>query len=349
MAGIPDRIHNALIRESINLARYEAGLRARVLRLLETLGRDLVKELAAAGLDTPRTDWQRARLRELLKTAEQRASEVYGEVDALTRKELGGLVEVSADRVVMGVNKAIGADLLQNLNWTEEQLAALADENLIFGASSGTWWKRQAVDYAQGFADQMRMGQLRGEALGDLVKRVRGLQDISRRNAEALVRSSVISTANEAHLAAYRANADVVDGIEWVSTIDHRACLKCSALDSMAWDLDGKPIQGNTLPFPGPVAHWSCRCTQVAKTKTWEELTGVKGLDDIPPGQRASMGGPVSGDTTYQGWFDGLDADEQRDILGPGRYEAVKKRGLLLTDLVDQRGNELTLAELARK
>lgn len=225
MAGIPNKIHNTLIRESIDLARYEAGLRARVLRLLETLGRDLVKELAAAGLDTPRTDWQRARLRELLKAAEQRASEVYGEVDALTRKELGGLVEVSADRVVMGVNKAIGADLLQKLNWTEEQLAALADENLIFGASSGTWWKRQAVDYAQGFADQMRMGQLRGEALGDLVKRVRGLQDISRRNAEALVRSSVISTANEAHLAAYRANSEVAAGVEWVATLDRKTCL----------------------------------------------------------------------------------------------------------------------------
>lgn len=126
-------------------------------------------------------------------------------------------------------------------------------------------------------------------------------------------------------------------------------CARCAGLDGKVWDFDGKPIRGNTLPFPGASAHWNDRCALAPATKTWEELTGIKGLDDIPPGQRASMGGPVSGDTTYQGWFDGLDADEQRDILGPGRYEAVKKRGLLLTDLVDQRGNELTLAELARK
>lgn len=258
MASIPDRIHSATIRQSIELARYEAGLRARVLSLLDQLGRDLVKELAAAELDTPRTDWQRARLRELLKVTEQRASEVYGEVGSLTREELRGLVEVSGNGIVTRLNRAIGADLLQPLNWTEEQLAAIADDSLIFGAKSGQWWARQATDYSQAFGDQMRMGMLRGESLGDLMGRVKGLQEISTKNAEKLVRSSVISVANEAHLAAYQANADIMAGVEWTSTLDMKTCRRCGVLDGAIWDFSYQPIRGNTLPYPGPVAHWNC-------------------------------------------------------------------------------------------
>lgn len=354
MASIPDRIHSATIRETVNQLRYEAGLRAKVLRLLDGLGKDLVRELADAGLDTPRTDWARARLRELLRVTERRSAEVYGEVEALTSEELRGLVEVSADRIVAGVNKAIGADLLQPMNWTTEQIAAIADDSLIFGAKSRQWWSRQAGDYAQAFGDQMRMGMLRGEALGDLVKRVKGLQEISTRNAERLVRSSVISVANEAHLAAFQANADIMAGVEWSATLDKRTCPRCAALDGKVWDLSYQPIRGNSTPFPGAVLHWQDRCTQLPVTKTWEELATknkdlARQLDQIPPGERASMGGPVSGDTTWEGWFKGLERKDQVEILGPGRVALLDSGKVRISDLVDQRGNELTLAELRGK
>lgn len=356
MTTIPERMHGAMIRQSIELARYEAGLRAKVISLLDELGRDLVKELADAGLDTPRTDWQRARLRSLLEVAQRRASEVYGEIDGLTRDEYRGLVEVMGDKIVTRMNKAIGADLLQPLNWTNEQIAAIADDSLVFGAKSGEWWVRQNVDLQNAFADQMRMGLLRGESLGELVQRIKGTEGflgIATRNAEALVTSSAISLANEAHLAAFDANSDIMAGIEWVCTFDKSTCLRCSALSGLRWDNKREPI-GHTTPFPGVSLHFRDRCTQVGVTKSWEELATknkdlARKLDQIPVGQRSSMGGPVPADMTYEGWFKGLDAADQKDILGTGRYDLWKSGKIDLRGLTDQRGNALTLAELGAR
>jgi hypothetical protein len=233
--SIPDKLHAAAIRQSIDLARYEAGLRAKTLKMLDKLCRDLVSEIGGSGIDTPRTDWQRARLRELLGLAEDKIQAVYGDISGLSQSEMRGLVEVAAGKIIARTNAAIGADLLQPMNWTNEQIAAIADEHLIFGASSGEWWRRQSQDMAQAFGDQMRMGMLRGESLGELSKRVRsidGLQGIASRNAKTLVRSSVVSTANSAHLAAFQANADIMKGIQWCATLDRRTCLVAGSLVS---------------------------------------------------------------------------------------------------------------------
>lgn len=356
MSTIPERMHSAMIRQSIDLARYEAGLRARVIKLLNRLGTDLVAELSDAGLDTPRTDWQNARLRNLLTAAEQRASEVYGEVDALTKSEYRGLVEVMGDKIVTRLNTAIGAEIMQPINWTTEQIAAIADETLVFGAKSGEWWARQTADLQQAFGDQMRMGLLRGESLGQMVQRIKGTEGfigIATRNAEALVTSSAISLANEAHLAAYDANADIMAGIEWLATLDKKTCSRCGVLDGLAWDEKRNPIDHNT-PFPGPILHWRCRCGQVFRSLSWEQLATknkalARELDKIPTGQRSSMGGPVPADMTYEGWFKGLSAKDQTDILGQGRYDLWKAGKIDLRGLTDQRGNTLTLDELRQK
>lgn len=354
--SIPGRIHAQMIRQSLEEARYEAGLRARVLDLLRELERDLVAELADAGLDTPRSDWQRARLANMLKATERRIAQVYGDVDALTMDELRQFVEVTGDRTIAGLNKALGVDLFQEVQWTTEQVQAIADDTLIFGARSGEWWARQSVDVQQAFGDQMRMGLLRGESVGQLIQRVRGVDgfmNISRSNAEKLVRSSAISVANEAHLAAFEANSDIMAGIEWLATLDMRTCPRCAALDRLRWTLDHEPI-GHDRAFPGPVLHWNDRCTQLPVTKTWEELATknkalARKLDQAwTEGERASMGGPVPGNVTYETWFKGLSAADQQDILGPGRYDLWKAGKVDLKGLSDQRGNELTLDQLRR-
>ena len=347
--SIPDKLHAAAIRQSIDLARYEAGLRAKTLKMLDKLCRDLVSEIGGSGIDTPRTDWQRARLRELLGLAEDKIQAVYGDISGLSQSEMRGLVEVAAGKIVARTNAAIGADLLQPMNWTNEQIAAIADENLIFGASSGEWWNRQAKDMAQAFGDQMRMGMLRGESLGELSKRVRsvdGLQGIASRNAKTLVRSSVVSTANSAHLAAFQANADIMKGIQWCATLDRRTCGRCGALDSRRWNLDGEPIEGNDVSFPGPTLHWGDRCVQLPVPKSWEELTGIKGIEDVAPGERASMGGPVSGNTTFESWLKDQDETTRLDVLGTERLKLWESGKLTLRDFMDQSGNALTLEQL---
>lgn len=346
---IPDRLHSATIREGLYLARYEAGLRRDVLKLLRALASELAQDVTGAGLNTPRTDWQRARLAKLIDAAEKKISQVYGQVETLTTDELSGLVEVSANRIITACNQAIGANLLQPMAWTDAQIAAVVGDTLIEGAPSAAWWGRQAQGLSSSFADQMRMGMLRGESMGDLVKRAKRMDGIASANAERLVRTSVISTANSAQMAAFEANSDIMDGVEWTAALDSRTCVSCGAMDGKRWKLGEKHAT--------PSLHWNCRCSLTGVTKSWEELAReahgstrlARELDKIDPGDRSSMGGYVSGDTDFQGWLKDQSVTVQKDILGEKKWEIWNRSGMSLNQLVDGTGRELTLKELAGK
>ena len=91
--------------------------------------------------------------------------------------------------------------------------------------------------------------------------------------------------------------------------------------------------------------------------RSWEDLAREHGgnveiakkLDKIKPGQRAAMDGPVAGDTDYDTWFRSLTKERQLEILGPGRYQMWKDNKLSFSDMVDQSGNPMTLADLRAK
>jgi hypothetical protein len=85
---------------------------------------------------------------------------------------------------------------------------------------------------------------------------------------ESLIRTAIAAEVNSALLAAYVvAGAEV---IEWVSVIDDVTTDICLELDGKRWTLPPdsedyaayQPI-GHDIPFPGPVAHWSCRSSQI--------------------------------------------------------------------------------------
>jgi SPP1 gp7 family putative phage head morphogenesis protein len=306
----------------------------------------------------PRTDWQRARLKSLLKEVRERIGETYGEIADLTEDEYRGLVQVTTDGIISAVNDAVGASLLVAPKWTAEQLAEIAGDALIQGAPNAEWWARQSVAFQQYFADQIRMGMLRGETVDQLRDRILPRVDLrtvapesrpaiwtARRNAEALVRTATMTVSNQAHLASYLENSDIIDSLQWVATLDGRTCLSCASMDLKQWKL-GKAHQT-------PPLHWNCRCSVVPITKTWEQLLGKKSLakelDAMAPGMRASMGGQVSADTTYEGWFADQKASRQKEILGQKRYELYQRGQLKLAEMVDGKGSPLTLEQLREK
>lgn len=364
---VPDRIHEAMIGLETDLLRYDAGVRRKIRNLLKQLEKDLVSEISTSQIDEL-SPFQKSRLQRLLSAAEMRIKDSYANAKSMMDDELRGLVQVSDQGLVMAMNEAVGASLFQPVNWTADQLAAITSDTLIQGAPSSAWWSRQSDDLVKSFSDQMRMGMLRGESIQEMVWRVvgkkagpknpatAGIMKTARRNAEALVRTSVITVNNDAHLVSFQANADILNGIEWISTLDSRTTPQCRALDGKRWDLNYKPV-GHSLPFPGPTAHWNCRSGQIPWTKTWEQLAKEAGgdtklakeLDKIPVGRRASMGGPVSGDLTYEKWFGGLNSTTQQEILGPGKYSLWKSEKLSFADMLNFDGTPLTLTQLKAK
>lgn len=376
MTSVPDKIRSNIISHTVDVHRYEAGLRRKILAMIDRLGQDLVSQITGAGLDTPRTAWQRARLSALLDEAGKTIGKSYEGIASEVSQELQGLVQITGQGVVTACNDAFGAALMVPPKWTPELLAKLADETLIQGAPSAEWWARQGDGMTQAFSDQMRQGMLRGETVAQLRDRImgqnlpgvdavgkvdlrtiakadRGIYYTARRNAEALVRTSVMTVATEAHMEAFRANADIMDGITWCATLDLRTCAACGRLDGLSWDMDGNPI-GHSIAYPGSYIHWQDRCARLPKTMSWEALAKeahgnsrlAKELDKMTPGNRASMGGPVSGNLRYEDWFNGQSEARQLEILGPGRMALYKKGNLDFRAMIGQDGNPLTLKQL---
>lgn len=101
-------------------------------------------------------------------------------------------------------------------------------------------------------------------------------------------------------------------------------------------------VDGDNMAPGCIVGHWLHRFRSIPLYR----LQGIEG-NNAAPG--ASMDGQVASSTTYLEWLGRQDAATKADILGPGRARLLESGKISLSDLVDQRGNELTLADLRKR
>lgn len=339
--NLASQIHDQEIRDLINVLRYEAGLSSRITAHLRGLEKDLLGAYLNAGDIT-----SQRRLHSLLKECQEAIADRYEAAKGLHDKEMGELAGIQAEKAVAILNGAINVDIF-NMFLTKEQINAIASDVMIEGAPSAEWWELQEADTLRKFSNAVRGGMLRGATMDEISREIRELMGTSMRNAQVLVRTSVITTNNAAHMSAYKANSDLMAGYQWMATMDPRTCAMCGALDGKKWAWNE--------PHPVPSLHWGCRCMGLPVTKSWEELareahgnsTLAKQLDKMDPGTRASMDGQVAASTTYEDWLKGKSEAEQRSILGGKRFDIMQKGKLSLSDLTNQSGRELTLKQLA--
>lgn len=347
--NLATKVHQQQIHDLIQTLRYEAGLSKRITAHLRGLEKDLLGAYLNAGDIT-----SQRKLKALLDEARAAIADRYDAAKGLYDDEIPKLAEIGANKAVAALNGAIKVDIF-SMSLTTDQINTIASDVLIQGAPSAEWWGLQEAETLRKFKNAVRGGMLRGATGDEMAREVRDLMQTSMRNAQTLVRTSVITVNNAAHEAAYEANADLMEGIQWLSTLDSRTTLICMGLDGLTWDMQKNPI-GHDKTFPGPTAHWGCRSTQLPITKSWEQLareahgnsTLAKQLDAMSPSTRASMDGQVSAKTTYEDWLSTRPEAMQKEILGPARYRLLESGKLKLSDLTDMRGNELTLKELAR-
>ena len=362
--NIATRIAEALLRHNIDLMRLDAGTRVTVNRLLRSLAVRLARLITRfETLSSDNRIVQRRALRRLMEQVEAALAVTYSKIIDLTRDELIGVSELEIRTVVQTINTIMGVELVTG-RMSSQLLRALASNALIEGAPSADWWRGQRNALKEGFLREMRAGIVAGEPVSELVRRVRGrrehrfqdgLMALHTRHAEALVRSSVLAVANLARQNLFEDNADVVKGMQWVSTLDSRTSDTCKALDGQAWYLDGRRMPGTRLAWRGPPpAHWSCRSTLVPVLRSWADLSKDPATRrrlrqaeaDFPPGLRASMDGAVSADLNYEDWLRTKPESFQREVLGPTKLKLWQAGKLPFTKLVDQSHAPRTVAEL---
>ena len=238
-------------------------------------------------------------------------------------------------------------------------IKALVSGTLVNGSKPSVWWARQSQAFRDQFMDTMRTSMRNGESLAQAATRVfggtvdgvvtPGIMKGTKAQASALAATSISAVTNEAALASFKANADVIKAFAQLSTLDNKTSDICIAYSGQMWDIDTlQPIPPSYLPFNGgPPRHFNCRSRLRPVTKSFREL-GLD-VDEIPASTRASMDGQIPADITFNQFLKGKPPSFADDLLGPKRAQLWRDGEINLTQLVDMRGNPMTLAQLEAK
>ena len=261
-----DQLADGIRAHAIDLERFSADLRARVLPILTKLEKQLTDEVKEIDPTGPaRATHREARKKALLAQTKETIATGYKEISDTVGSDLHDVAKLSDKAGRSIANKALGVEIM-TVAIAPEQLRALANGTMIEGAVVGEHWRRQSTGLAEKFQDRIQQGFLRGESSTEIIRRLTGTADRGfadgvmlgqKHQAAALVRTSVQAVSNNARLEAFKANGDILRGVQWLSTMDNRTSTQCRARSMLIWDLDGRP-QGHGIALIGPPAHFNC-------------------------------------------------------------------------------------------
>ena len=359
MTNASDLAADSVRAFSVDLERFSANLIARIIALLLGLETELMFALRRHDLgEVTLTSAKKKRMEALLEQGRQTVSTAYVKARNTVHSDLREVASLSSVNATKGINQAVQVEIATT-GLAPERLRALVDGTLIEGAPSKQWWKDQAATTLRLFVDQVQKGYASGEGVDEISRRIvgtkaneynDGVMSVSRRNAIALIRSSVQAVSNSARTETFENNDDIIENLQQISTLDSRTTLVCKARSGLQWDLTTKQPVGHLIPWNGGVPqHWQCRSVMVAVLKPLRSLSDRKKKAVQNSGTQASMDGQVPVDMDYQDWLRTKPESFQREVLGPGRWELWKEGKLTLPQMLDMRGNPLSLDQLRKK
>lgn len=190
--------------------------------------------------------------------------------------------------------------------------------------------------YAQGLSAAEIALQLRGTA--EAGYRDGMLGSVTKREANAMVNTSIAHVNSAAQMAVYRANADMLDGYQWISILDSATSQQCRSLDMRIFKIDRGPL---------PPIHVNCRSSTLPVVKGMTRRPGLRTAEG-PRGEHN-----VRAHTSYYEWLKRQPKYFQVDALGPTRAELFRNGGLTPDEFaalnLDKHFQPLTLEEMRRK
>ena len=342
-------LQEILITHQIHIQRYGSGLSNRIVKLLNSADKDLVETIAKrlATIDKRGHDLgpaTTARLEKMLAELRVLNSDVYSKVGDDLTTELEDFGQYEFQFQARSIENVIPIVLKASIP-PVSMLKAIVEQRPLQGVLLKDWVSGMETGRLDRLEASIRIGLVEGETIDQIVKRVRGtakmgftdgILNISRRSAQAMVRTAVTHVSVQAREEVYSSNSDLISGVRWVSTLDSRTSAVCRARDGQIYQVG---------VGPRPAAHVACRSTTVPVLRSWREI----GIDanDASPGIRASMDGSVPANTTYADFLKRKGNAFQDEILGKTKAAAFRK-GMPLGGFIDNSGKELNLSQLRR-
>ena len=338
---VSDQLHDLIIIRQLLLQRIIGGQDAEINKQLDAIAAEIEKALRGNDLSTYKG-------KRLAKAIEELKAIMSLPLPALSKLAAAEAAFLQSAFVSIGIDTVIPPSSV---------IDAIARASLIQGATIREWFSRlnesARFDIERAIKNGVTLGQTNREIAQAIVGNGsdKGPQALAkaRRDAMAITRTAVQTIANEARMAGLMENQDIIKAVQWVSTLDSRTSEICIARSGKAWTFPKfKPI-GHTIPWNGgPPAHWACRSSFVPITKSFAELRREAAGKEIAQTTRASMNGQVAADLSFDQFLKNKPTSFADKMLGKGRAELWRSGKITLSQLLDQRGNPLTLGELLR-
>jgi SPP1 gp7 family putative phage head morphogenesis protein len=166
--------------------------------------------------------------------------------------------------------------------------------------SAGTYSQQIAsisLSQQRRIKDVVKKGMTENLAVNKIAKNVGDSIDLPSAQLKTLSRTAITETSSDISNATYKLNEDVLDGYQYVATLDSRTSLICGRLDGKVFRLDDK--RGVRPP-----QHFNC-------------------------GKRASFNGQVASETNFEQFLSRQDDSFKLAILGNKRRVEIYNTGKL--------------------
>ena len=347
------------IRHQVELQRYEAGVVARMIAVLDRADKRIAAELAVALQEIDPSLFKMERLESLLTSIRELSKAAYEQIGKDMREELK---EFNAYELSYQ-HQALVAHLpavVHVASVSANQVYTAAMARPFQGVLLKEVWKDLDAQAMKRLRQTIANGFVEGKTTDQIIREVRGTKannfkdgivEKSRRDVATVVRTAIGHTAGVAQDNMLEANADLLKAVQWSSTLDLRTSAPCRLRDKKLYTpVDHKPI-GHKIPWlQGPSRlHFNCRSGQTPVLKSHKEL-GIDVPEIVIEGKtRASLDGQIPADISYAEWIQKQSASMQDSVLGPTRGRLLRQGGLKADDMYSIRGDFLTLDNLRRK
>ena len=198
--------------------------------------------------------------------------------------------------------------------------------------SAGTYSEQIAsisLSQQRRIKDVVKKGMIENLAVNKIAKNVGSSIDLPSAQLKTLSRTAITETSSNVSNATYKLNEDVIDGYQYVATLDSRTSLICGRLDGKVFRLDdNRGVR--------PPQHFNCRSTTVPIVKSYEDLRDTKSsriskrrLQRISKSKRASFDGQVPSEINYEKFLSQQDDNFKLAVLGNKRRVEIYNTGKL--------------------
>jgi hypothetical protein len=276
-------LFDGVIRHEIDVRRFSSGETRRLREFLEKLDaelvvkiRDRLTDLKARSID-PRSSRELRRLQTLLDDIRREREQIISRAQDQTSKSVTGFARVEEAFAQSALDDALPVNV-SLISLSDAQVRSIVFDIPFQGHTLAGWFGRLAEADQRRVTEAINLGWVQGESVPKIVRRLIGTRSkqfndgvltLTRRQAEAVVRTAINHTANAVREEAWSSLGSAASLLQWHATLDGRTTPTCRTRDgqltAFGGDLPASVPTGRRLSPPGarPPAHVNCRSVMV--------------------------------------------------------------------------------------